>query len=72
MSGYKLLLVPDNQIKESPADQLIGMAWTTAAGRGHGLSCHGPFTVIADVGEDKRIRMSRQVYGEIEVVEPPF
>ena len=37
-----------------------------------GLGCLGPFDVIADVGEDKKITMSRPVYDEIEVVEPPF
>ena len=68
MNGYKLLLVPDDQVEESPVDQLTGTAWTVAAEHGRGLACHGPFTVIADVGEDKKIRMSRLVYDEIEVV----
>jgi hypothetical protein len=31
----------------------------------------GPFEVVADVGPDKRIRMSRWLYDQVEVVEPP-
>ena len=68
MSGYKLLLVPADRIMEI----------TNSGGHCAAIADHtgelsvGPFEVIADVGEDKRIKMSRPVYDEIEVVEPPF
>ena len=69
MSGYKLLLVPDDRIEQTEADKATGQAWVRDHNR-HGLSCQGPFEVIADVGEDKHLRMSRRLYDEIEVVEP--
>ena len=65
MSGYKLLLVPDDWIEQASSDA----AYVMRQGR---LGCLGPFDVIADVGEDKKITMSRPLYDEIEVVEPPF
>ncbi len=66
MSGYKLLLVPVDEIDPSwpgsPQEALV------MAEHGDSPLRAGPFDVIADVGEDKQIRMSRLVYDEIEVV----
>ena len=64
MSGYKLLLVPAERIKEFGNQAAIT--------HGTGDFSVGLFEVIADAGEDKKITMSRSVYDEIEVVEPPF
>ena len=69
MSGYKLLLVPDDRIAPPRPGQDKTMAWILDGIRD--LTSVGPFNVIADVGENKRIRMSRLIYGEIEVVETP-
>jgi hypothetical protein len=67
VSGYKLLLVPDDRIAEPRQGQDAAAAWILD---GMDLISAGPFEVIADVGEDKRITMSRALYDEIEVVEP--
>jgi hypothetical protein len=61
--------VPDDRIEQTEADKMTGQAWVKDRG-GHGLACQGPFEVIADVGEDKHLKMSRAFYDEIEVVEP--
>jgi hypothetical protein len=68
MSGYKLLLVPDDRIAPRWPGQDTAMAWILDGIRD--LTSTGPFEVIADVGEDKRLRMSRALYDKIEVVEP--
>ena len=68
MSGYKLLLVPNDRIAEPRAGQDTAMAWILDGIRD--LTSTGPFEVIADVDEDKHLRMSRALYDEIEVVEP--
>jgi len=68
MSGYKLLLVPNDRIAEPRQGQDTAMAWILDGIRD--LTSTGPFEVIADVGENKRITMSRALYDEIEVVEP--
>ena len=63
--SYKLLLVPEGQIEglsRNPDPQ-------TAYVNNGGLACVGPFEVIADVGEDRQLRMSRLVYDQIEVVD---
>jgi len=68
MGGYKLLLVPVDEIDPSwPGSPLEALV---RAERGVSPLRAGPFEVIADVGEDKRIRMSRALYDEIEVVDP--
>ena len=65
MSGYKLLLVPVERITEFGNQAAI--THDTMGDFSVGL-----FEMIADAGGDKKITMSRPVYDEIEVVEPPF
>lgn len=60
--GYKLLLVPDEDIAGRNTDD---PGWVV-------LSLTGPYyEVIADVGPDRKIRMSRLLYDQVEVAEPP-
>jgi hypothetical protein len=68
VSGYKLLLVSNDRIAPPRAGQDKTMAWILDGIRD--LTSTGPFEVIADVGEDKHLRMSRALYDEIEVVDP--
>lgn len=64
--GYRLLLIPDGQCGRHVDDP--GQAYVLA---GDGRGELGPFEFIAYVGEDHVIRMSRLLYEQIEVVEPP-
>jgi len=61
MGGYKLLLVPMRDIRL--LSRSIPQVAIPAAG--------GRFEVVADVGSDRRLRMSRQLYDTIEVMDPP-
>jgi hypothetical protein len=61
MDGYKLLLVPMRDIR------LLSRSIPQVAVVPGGAS----FEVVADVGADRRLRMSRQLYDTIEVVDPP-
>jgi hypothetical protein len=65
MVGYKLLLVPVDEIDPGYPGQEEAVVM---AEHGAGLLRAGPFDVIADVGEDKQIRMSRLVYEQVQVV----
>jgi len=60
---YKLLLVPEDSITMLSRGFQPQQAHVAASG--------GPFEVIADVGEDRQLRMSRPVYDQIEVVDGP-
>lgn len=66
VSGYKLLLVPADHLDPawpgSPEEALV-----MAEGGVSPLRA-GPFEVIADVGEDKQIKMTRLAYEQVEVV----
>lgn len=58
-AGYKLLLVPEADIA------------ATASGDPNYvyLSLTGPaYQVIADVGADRKVRMSRPIYDQVEVI----
>ena len=68
--GYKLILVPSDSVEETAASKERGEAYVAAR---HGFAggertIIGPFEVIADVGPDKQIRMSRLVYEQVEVI----
>lgn len=71
MNGYKLLLVPEAMITQDQAERTAGQARVlaifTSLGQGNYV---GPFEVIADVAENRQLRMSRSLYETIEVVEP--
>ena len=71
--GYKLVLVPADSIEETAASRERGEAYVAArhgyGGRDAGTrTIMGPFEVIADVGPDRKIRMSRLVYEQVEVI----
>jgi hypothetical protein len=66
--GYKLLLVPLDKIADPRPDDDPATAWVLDGIRN--LTSNGPFHVIADVGPDRQLRMSRPLYEQIEVVEP--
>lgn len=58
-TGYKLLLVPEADIAASASGDPNYVY----------LSLTGPaYQVIADVGADRRLRMSRPIYDRIEVI----
>jgi hypothetical protein len=59
MSGsYKLVLVPAENVRAHP--EVPEMVAVEAGG----------YEVIADIGIDRKIRMSRAVYETVEVVDP--
>ena len=65
MGAYKLLLVPVDELDPSwpvPLEALV------MVGGGASPLRVGPFAVIADVGEDKHLTMSRELYDQIEVI----
>ena len=67
--GCKLVLVPADQVRKAEP----GQAGTPAHGDWAWLaSCEdwdvGPFEVVADIGPDRKIRMSRLLYEQIEVI----
>lgn len=71
--GYKMILVPVDQIA-GLSDSLPHMATVTA--ESSVCNCDnfwsGPFEVVADVGSDRMITMSRVFFEEnVEVVDPP-
>ena len=72
MTGYKLLLVPEDQIIALSGD--LPQSATVEA-QSSVCNCDrfwaGPFEVAGDVAPDRRLRMSRLLYDTIEVVEPP-
>lgn len=59
MDGYKLLLVPMRDIRALsrgiPQEAVLGVG--------------AAFEVIADVAADRKIRMSRRLYEQVEVAE---
>lgn len=71
MNGYKLLLVPADSIEETEASKQAGQAYVAARHGGEKRTIIGPFEVVAEVGDDRRLRMSRLLCDMIEVVEPP-
>ena len=67
--GYKLLLVP--------ADEIIALTeglrpMATVAAESSVCNCDrfwaGPFEVVADASADRKIRMSRLLYEQVEVI----
>lgn len=69
LDGYKLLLVPAGEIIELSA----GLPQTaTVAAESSVCNCDrfraGPFEVVGDVGADRRIRMSRLLYEQVEII----
>ena len=67
MSGYKLLLVPEDELDASwpgsPEEALV------MAKRGDSPLRAGPFEVIAHLSEDRQIKMTRLAYEQVEVVD---
>ena len=67
--AYKLLLVPADSIEETAASTQAGEAYVAARHGGAERTIMGPFEVVADVGPDRRITMSRVFFEEnVEVV----
>jgi hypothetical protein len=67
VSGYKLLLVPVDELDPDwtgPSEEALVMV-----GGGTRPLRVGPYEVIADVGVDKQIKMTRLVYEQVEVVD---
>lgn len=56
--GYKLVLVPMDRV----------LALTRGIPQMARITANATFEVVADVGEDRKIRMSRQMSEQIEVV----
>ena len=61
-AGYKLRLVPVDKIADPRPDDDPEVAWVLDGIRN--LTSNGPFEVVADVGPDRRITMSRVFFEE--------
>ena len=67
--GYKLMLVPADSIEETAASTAAGEAYVAARHGGDSRTLTGPFEVVADVGPDRRITMTRVFFEEnVEVI----
>ena len=68
MGGWKLLLVPADSIEETAASREAGEAYVAARHGGAERVIMGPFEVIADVGPDRQMTMTRVMLDEIEII----